>query len=254
MSVQIELFEPSFKADLEHLEFLPEGLESIESDLYPDLESISFEDVAEIEAYFEATKRPRPRYRRSFQQMLNALGEFESGKKTGDPNQYKVENTLGFMGKYQFGEALLIDLGYYKANVYYSKGANKNYWRGTWTGKKGIRSKAQFLNSRRVQEFAIREAFALNFQRIKNTLEQQGKSINNFLGKRRTYRDRGKSRTIKITLSGILAGAHLRGAGGVAQLLLNNKVSHDEYGTSILKYIHKYGGYRVTLRGFLRRR
>ncbi|NJL78424.1 MAG: type II toxin-antitoxin system VapC family toxin [Richelia sp. SM2_1_7] len=109
-------------------------------------------------------------------------------KKRGDPTQYKVENTLGFMGKYQFGEPLLIDLSYYKANVYYGKGANKNYWRGTWTGKKGIKNKAQFLNSPRVQELAIREAFALNYRRLKDTLKQKGKSIYHFLGKKKTYK------------------------------------------------------------------
>jgi hypothetical protein len=39
------------------------------------------------------------------------------------------------MGKYQFGEPLLIDLGYYKADVFYGNGADKNYWQGTWTGR-----------------------------------------------------------------------------------------------------------------------
>ncbi|NJN10765.1 MAG: type II toxin-antitoxin system VapC family toxin [Richelia sp. RM2_1_2] len=239
MTIQLEFS----TADLEYLEFLPEELASIQSELYPDLESISF----------ESAKPPR-RSKGNFQKMLDALGEFESGKKRGDPTQYKVENTLGFMGKYQFGEPLLIDLSYYKANVYYGKGANKNYWRGTWTGKKGIKNKAQFLNSPRVQELAIREAFALNYRRLKDTLKQKGKSIYHFLGKKKTYKDKGKSKIITITLSGILAGAHLRGPGGVAQLLLSNKVSHDEYGTSILKYIHEYGGYSVRAKDFLSRR
>jgi hypothetical protein len=53
------------------------------------------------------------------------------------------------------------------------------------------------------------------------------------------------SKTITITLSGILAGAHLRGPYGVANLLLKNQVSHDEFGTSILRYIKEYGGYNV---------
>ncbi len=42
----------------------------------------------------------------NLQAMLNAMGEFESGLPTGNPNQYRVENSLGFMGKYQFGEPL----------------------------------------------------------------------------------------------------------------------------------------------------
>ena len=48
---QIEYFSPE---ELETLEFLPEELENIESELYPDLESISIEEVArDLEAFFE---------------------------------------------------------------------------------------------------------------------------------------------------------------------------------------------------------
>jgi hypothetical protein len=48
---QIELFS---EAELESLEFLPEELEAIEEERVPDLDSISFEDIAEeLEAYFE---------------------------------------------------------------------------------------------------------------------------------------------------------------------------------------------------------
>jgi len=184
----------------------------------------------------------------SFRDMLEALGAFESGFPPGNPKQYTVINSLGFMGKYQFGEALLIDLGYYKTPKPYIGGGNgvdKNYWRGTWTGKKGINSKEKFLNSPAVQEFAIREAFALNLKRVNNTLVGQRKSLNDYLGKAKTFNDNGVSITITITLSGILAGAHLRGPYGVANLLLKNQVSHDEFGTSILRYIKEYGGYNV---------
>ena len=48
---QIELFS---EAELEYLQFLPEELEEIESEQYPDLESISLEEVAkDLEAFFE---------------------------------------------------------------------------------------------------------------------------------------------------------------------------------------------------------
>lgn len=182
----------------------------------------------------------------NFQSMLEALGAFESGFPSGDPRQYTSKNTLGFMGKYQFGEPLLIDLGYYQASVYYGNGADKNYWRDSWTGKRGISSKEQFLNSRDVQEAAIREAFKLNLQRVNGALAAQGQSINNYLGQQKTFNDGGASRTITISLSGILAGAHLRGAYGVADLLSKNQPSNDEYGTSILKYVEEYGGYNVS--------
>ncbi|KYC42293.1 hypothetical protein WA1_20170 [Scytonema hofmannii PCC 7110] len=184
--------------------------------------------------------------RGNFPAMLEALGAFESGFPSGDPRQYTSENSLGFMGKYQFGEPLLIDLGYYKADVFYGNGADKNYWRGAWTGKRGINSKEQFQKSREVQEAAIREAFNLNLQRINNTLGAQGQSLNNYLGQQKTYNDRGVSKTVTLTLSGILAGAHLSGPFGLANLLLKNEVPHDEFGTSMLRYVEEYGGYNVS--------
>jgi hypothetical protein len=50
----VENFELFSEAQLESLEFLPEELENIESELYPNLDSISPEKVAkDLEAYFE---------------------------------------------------------------------------------------------------------------------------------------------------------------------------------------------------------
>ncbi|MBW4598391.1 MAG: LysM peptidoglycan-binding domain-containing protein [Calothrix sp. FI2-JRJ7] len=190
----------------------------------------------------------------NFKDMLEALGAFESGLPAGNPGQYQVENRLGFIGKYQFGEALLIDLGYYNTSNPYNGGGNgvdKNYWRGSWTGKRNINSKSDFLNSPSAQEAAIREAFALNWRRINDTLRQQGKSIDNYLGQQKTFIDKGVSKTITITISGILAGAHLRGAYGLADLLLKDAVTYDEFGTSILRYVDEYGGYDVKPEDFL---
>lgn len=181
--------------------------------------------------------------------MLEVLGAFESGLPSGNPQQYQVENSLGFIGKYQFGEALLMDLGYYNTSNPYiggANGVNRNYWNGTWTGKMGIRSKSEFLNSKTVQETAIREAFKLNLERINQHFAAHGQSLENYLGQQKTF----NSRTITITLSGVLAAAHLRGTYGLADLLFKNQVSYDEYGTSILKYLEEYGGYDVSLADF----
>jgi hypothetical protein len=187
----------------------------------------------------------------SLQDMLLALGVRETGKQSGDLKQYMFENPdLGFLGKYQFAEVLLIRLGYYQAKVYYGNGSNKNYWRGRWTGKNGINSKVKFLNSPEVQEKAIREAFGVYWQDINNILKKQGKSINDYLDQKKTFKDKGKSKTITITISGILAGAHLRGPDKVVQLLTFGKVSDDEFGTSILEYVEEFGGYEITLKDF----
>lgn len=187
-----------------------------------------------------------PTTKGDFSAMLNALGAFESGLATGNPNQYRVENTLGFMGKYQFGEPLLIDLGYYQAEVYYMHGADRNNWQGTWTGKRGIGGKSSFLNAPQVQEAAIREAFHLNWTRINDALAASHQSVNDYLGQVMTFDDHGIAKTVTMTLSGLLAGAHLSGPYGVANLLLKGTVALDEFQTSILRYVDEYGGYAVT--------
>ena len=184
----------------------------------------------------------------TFTQGLEALGAFESGKPSGDPQQYKVQNTLGFTGKYQFGEALLIDLGYYKADTFYGAGAATNLWQGIWTDKAqqfGVNSIEDFKNSPDIQEAAIRDAFAFNWNIIETSLGYQGKSIADYLGQTKTFIDGGQPKTVTITEFGILAGAHLRGPYGLANLLLNDEVSYDEYGTSILRYVDEYAGYEA---------
>lgn len=174
--------------------------------------------------------------RGSCKQFLEALAIRETGQQNPP---YSIENTLGFIGKYQFGEALLIELGYYQVQDPYNGGGNgidKNYWLGTWTGKNGINSKEEFMqNKNNVQETAIREAFRLNWNRISQILQEKERSIEEFIGQER--------QEVKITKSGILAAAHLRGERGVTNLLLDYKVSNDEFGTSILDYLREFAGY-----------
>ena len=157
--------------------------------------------------------------RGDFEAGLNSLGAFESGRPTGDPEQYKVQNTLGFTGKYQFGEALLIDLGYYQAGTYYGAGTSTNQWQGTWTDKAqafGVSNIEDFRNSPEIQEAAIRDAFASNWDIIENVLGSSGQTIEDYIGETITVNDGGQQKPVTITAFGILAGAHLRGAYGMA--------------------------------------
>ena len=73
---------------------------------------------------------------------------------------YRSMNTFGFVG-YQFGEALLIDLGYYDDDFYYGNGASTNTWDGIWTGKNGANSLEDFMTAH-VQDIAIQDAFGHN--------------------------------------------------------------------------------------------
>jgi hypothetical protein len=151
--------------------------------------------------------------------FLKALFQREAGKNT------KVINYAGYIGKYQFGESALIDLGYYQAD-----GTSKNDWSGSWSGKHGIASRSAFLDSEAAQDVAAREWVDLLCKRMKKM------KLDAFIGK--------TIKGIKITESGIIAGAHLKGFGsekhpGVAQFLRTNGDTDagDGLGTKVSHYV-----------------
>jgi hypothetical protein len=80
------------------------------------------------------------------QAYLAQLGKSESG------GNYSAENSLGFIGKYQFGHKALIDGGYVRSDVTSNAQLNNP---GVWTGKDGITSKDGWLNNQSVQEKAV---------------------------------------------------------------------------------------------------
>ncbi|MCB1498239.1 MAG: calcium-binding protein [Bauldia sp.] len=159
-----------------------------------------------------------------YRDFLDALGERES---SGD---YTVVNTFGYLGKYQFGELALIDIGYYTAD-----GTAKNDWQpGHWTGKDGIGSKADFLASPEAQENAIRAYMKLQWQYLGDTQRFAGQTIGG----------------LKLTESSLLAGAHLLGHGAVTTFLEGGAVSppKDGYGTTITEYLTLFSGYKTPFR------
>jgi hypothetical protein len=115
-----------------------------------------------------------------------AIGYRESESK------YKKINSLGYLGKYQFGIETLKTIG--------------------------IHNRSAFLNSPEMQEKAFKE------------IEKYDGTVMN---------------GIHITESGILAAAHLGGAGSVRKYLRNNgkRYFRDAYGTSIRSYMKSFGGY-----------
>ncbi len=121
---------------------------------------------------------------------------------------YFITNTLGYLGKYQFGIGTLQLMGVYNAT--------------------------QFLNDPMLQE----KVFLTNVARNKWILRRE---IESYVGQR--------IRGIEITESGILAAAHLAGAGNVKKYLRSH--GHldvkDAYGTSISNYLNKFRGYDTSL-------
>jgi Ca2+-binding RTX toxin-like protein len=152
--------------------------------------------------------------------FLNALGQRESG------GNYAAVNGLGYLGKYQFGELALRDLGYYTYD-----GTSRNDWLPAyWTGKNGIHSEGQFLASHAVQESAIREYMVLQWHYIQKAWAYDGQVLAG----------------VKITVSGMLAGAHLVGAGNLTHkyLLSGGDVAPaDGNHVSVTSYVKLFAGY-----------
>ena len=139
--------------------------------------------------------------------FLNTIGQRESG------NRYDAVNSIGFSGKYQFGKLALADRGYIKLDKVRS-GTNKEVLENpaNWTGKDGINSQQDWLAAPSVQEKVMIENTNANL----NTLNRIGAIT------------AGDS---KETIMGMLAGAHLLGAGGIKKWR-NGQGGADAYGST----------------------
>jgi hypothetical protein len=138
------------------------------------------------------------------QDYVNTIGTRESG------NRYDTINTIGFVGRYQFGTLALKDLGYIKSSASNRNSAMKDD--SNWTGKDGITSLVAFLVSKEVQEKAMVDYTNLNYR---------------YLTRIGGIRDGDDLSTI----AGMLAGAHLLGAGGMNKWRAGNG-GRDAYGTT----------------------
>lgn len=159
----------------------------------------------------------------TYQDFLSALRMRESS------GNYTLVNTLGFLGAYQFGEGALVDLGFVRDDGNY----HNNDFSGGWTGKLGIDSRAEFLASKSAQDAAADLWFPL----VWRYLEAVG--ADEYLGR--------VVGGIRITASGLLAGAHLLGAGRVIDWLESGGTLplKDAYGTPISEYIGVFSGYEM---------
>lgn len=122
---------------------------------------------------------------------------------------YGIKNRFGYLGAYQFGPKALQDLGYLDNN-------------GRWTGKDGIRTEADFLNSPEVQEKAQTE-----WERL---LDARTAGLAGFIGQ-----DAPGCPGVKITQEGIRGMAHLIGPRGAGEYLRSGGVCGTA-GTAGLKY------------------
>lgn len=137
--------------------------------------------------------------------MYNGFREAVAFKES--QGQYDIVNSLGYLGKYQFGRTTLE-----RFNIYDTK---------------------RFLNTPKLQEQAFLALCSLNKWILRKDIERSvGKKIDG----------------IKITESGILAAAHLSGAGNVKKFLRSGGdfAFTDAFGSSIRNYLKHFSGYDLS--------
>ncbi|MBD2851028.1 M23 family metallopeptidase [Acinetobacter baumannii] len=144
------------------------------------------------------------------------------------------KNSRGYIGFFQFGEAALIDLGYYKHWNDNSDKTKANDWTGSWVGHNGVNSLSDFLKSPAKQIQIIGEWIDLLCKRLRN------RSFNEYYGK--------IVNGIEITESGAIAGAHLVGEGGLGSFLgisgfKGNYKEVDGNNVHISRYIDMFNHY-----------
>lgn len=122
-------------------------------------------------------------------------------------NRYNIVNRYGYMGKYQFGRKTLRGLGFKM-------------------------SKEEFLNSPLLQEQAMHALLKQNKRSLRKYIAKyDGKYIHGVL----------------VTESGLLAAAHLGGAGSVKKWFRTGKVRKDGNGVKITSYMERFGGYDLNV-------
>lgn len=121
--------------------------------------------------------------------------------------KYNVVNSIGYLGKYQFGKSTL--------------------------QRFNIKDTIAFLENPELQEDTFEAYCRVNKWILRRDIKNSvGKTING----------------IEITESGILAAAHLSGAGNVKKFLRSNGSQRfkDAYGATVSMYMKKFGGYDVS--------
>ena len=111
------------------------------------------------------------------------------------------------MGRYQFGKSTLRTL---KIKV----------------------SKEAFLSSPDLQEYAMQQLLCYNKQKLQKYIDKfDGQIVHGIL----------------VTESGLLAAAHLGGAGSVKKWFRTGKIKEDGNGVKITSYMKRFSGYELYL-------
>jgi hypothetical protein len=153
--------------------------------------------------YRQSKLRVQETRKAEMEEYLNAIGYSESGN---NPSAY---NKYGYIGKYQFGYTTrkACGFGHIKFNEFVR---NPSIW------------------SEEEQDVAMITLLSKNEDILKDVIRRyNGKVINNTM----------------ITKSGILAAAHLAGAGNVRSYFKYGKNPKDAFGTSLEDYLIEFSGF-----------
>jgi len=121
---------------------------------------------------------------------------------------YKAVNQFGYLGKYQFGRKTL--------NAINMKHVSNRH----------------FLSSPELQEEAMQRLMLANYKSLKRYIKKYNGTV---------------VHGVLITKSGVLAAAHLGGAGNVRKWFRRGIVFKDANGTKITSYMKQFGGYNLDI-------
>jgi hypothetical protein len=161
----------------------------------------------------------------TYSDFFRALGQNESG------NNYGFVSSLGYLGRFQFGEEALQAVGFYQGDQ-----TSTIDFIGSWTQKAasyGAWDKTSFLNSPDAQNAAT----TAWFEKIDADLNALG--LRSYEGQ---WIGGGQ-----VTNSGLLAGAHLVGVWALKSFLESGGAhnTRDGYGTPVSEYVHRFGDYQT---------
>lgn len=169
---------------------------------------ISDGDVEQILWNYQRTQariRVQENNAEELRRYLEAIGHSESGN---NPQAY---NRYGYVGKYQFGYAARKSCGYGEIR-FRDFITNPTVW------------------SEEDQEAAMITLLSKNESHLEDVIRRyNGKKI----------------KGVTITKSGILAAAHLAGAGGVKKYFSRGFNPKDAYGTGLEDYLFKFSGFNI---------